>query len=144
MSNPIQIVCPKCSALNKAIPEKMAQKPTCGKCKSLLFEGHPAELTSNNFMTHINKNHLPVIVDFWAPWCAPCKMMAPQFEAAAKELEPYFRLAKLNTEEHQNIASKFKIQGIPTMIIFIKGKEKARTSGAMNSPDIIRWIKNTV
>lgn len=138
--NTLHIVCPFCNAVNRIPSERLAQHPRCGKCKQALFVGHPLELTGNNFQQHIARNDIPVVVDFWAAWCGPCKMMAPAFAQAAASLEPRVRSAKLDTEQEQDIAAQFNIRSIPTLILFKAGREHARQSGAMNAGDIVRWV----
>ena len=141
MTDAKHIVCPSCSATNRLPAEKLGQGPKCGKCGAPLFSGTPAVLTDANFEKHVASNDVPVIVDFWAPWCGPCKMMAPQFEQAAKELEPEVRFAKLNTDEAQGTASRFNIRSIPTIALFRNGREVARQPGAMSAADIVRWVR---
>lgn len=120
---------------------RLSEKPKCGKCHVALFSAHSIELGANNFEQHIKRNDIPLLIDFWAPWCGPCKVMAPAFEQAAVQLEPKVRLAKLNTEKEQAIASQFGIRSIPTMILFQKGRELARQSGAMSAQDIMHWAQ---
>ena len=141
MSNPLHIVCPACSTTNRIPADKLNAAPGCGRCHQALFNRHPLELTAANFQRHVERNDIPLVVDFWAPWCGPCKMMAPAFEQAAAQLEPGVRLAKLNTEAEQNIGARLGIRSIPTMIVFRGGREVARQSGAMGAADIIRWVQ---
>ncbi len=140
MSNPVHIVCPHCDTVNRIPAERLEDKPKCGKCKQPLFTGQPIELTSVNFPLHVNRNDLPVVVDFWAPWCGPCKMMAPAFAQAAGELEPRVRLAKVNAEEEQVLAGQYGIRSIPTLVLFKGGEEVVRQPGAMSAADIVRWV----
>lgn len=136
----LHIVCPVCHTVNRIPPGRLAQQPRCGKCKHALFTGHPLELTSGHFQQHISRNDIPVVVDFWADWCGPCKMMTPAYAQAAANLEPKVRFAKLNTEQEQDIAAQYHIRSIPTLIIFKAGREIARQSGAMQSGEIVRWV----
>ncbi len=144
MSNTKHIVCPSCDATNRIPVDKMSAGPACGKCHKPLFNHHPVALNTGNFQKHIQRNEIPVVVDFWAPWCGPCKMMAPAFEQAAAELEPMVRLAKLNTEDEQNIAGQLNIRSIPTLVIFKNGREVARQAGAMGAADIKAWVQNYI
>ena len=143
MSASVNIVCKSCGAVNRAPQARLGASaaPVCGRCKAALFDGHPVEISSaEDLDKHLSRNDIPVVVDFWADWCGPCKMMAPQFEAAARRSEPNVRFAKLDTQTHPGIATRYNIRGIPTMILFRKGEEVARQSGAMDAAGIERWI----
>jgi len=142
MSEPKHIVCPHCDAVNRVPEDKLDAEPTCGKCKQALFTAHPVELNANNFATHIARSDVPVLVDFWAPWCGPCRMMAPAYAQAAERLEPNMRVVKLDTEQAQQIAAQYNIRSIPTLALFKGGKEVARQAGAMDVNGIVSWARS--
>jgi thioredoxin 2 len=136
------VACPHCGTTNRVAAERLGEA-ACGNCKRLLLDGKPVELTSANFDRHI-AGGLPVVVDFWAEWCGPCRMMAPAFEQAAAKVAPAVRLGKLDTESAQDIAARYAIRSIPTLIAFRDGREVARQSGAMQLPQLLRWIEANV
>jgi thioredoxin 2 len=140
----IHVVCGHCDSVVRLPGNRLSESPRCPSCHSALFEGTPLTLTSANFDKHVSRGDLPLVVDFWAPWCGPCLAMAPFFEKTARQLEPKLRFAKLDTEDHPAPAAKFNIRSIPTMIVFRGGKEIARHSGAMDGAALTRWLGSVV
>ncbi len=140
MSDARIIPCPACNTLNRVPPEKPARDAKCGRCGQPLFNGHPMTMTAAHFGTHAAAKDLPLLIDFWAEWCGPCRMMAPAFEAAAHEFEPRLRFAKVNSDTEAELAAHFNIQSIPTLVLMRGGHEAARVSGAMQLPQLRQWI----
>jgi thioredoxin 2 len=141
MSASSHLVCPHCHAINRVPAERLDQQPNCGQCHQPIFTAHPIALTTGTFAKHIERNDIPVLVDFWAPWCGPCRMMAPAFEEAARLLEPQVRLAKVDTEAEPQLGAQYAIRSIPTLALFKGGREIARQAGAMGTQDIMRWVR---
>jgi thioredoxin 2 len=141
MSDSLHLVCPSCHAVNRVPEAQLGHGPNCGQCHHPLFTGHPVELNGETFAKHVSRSDIPVLVDFWAPWCGPCKMMAPQFAQAAGLLEPWTRLVKVNTEAEPGLAAQYGIRSIPTLMLFRGGREIARQAGAMGAQDIVRWAR---
>jgi thioredoxin 2 len=144
MSEKRRIVCQHCEGLVGVPAERMGDDPRCPKCHTPLFDGQPVALTGSSFDQHVARSDVPVVVDFWAPWCGPCRMMAPAFEEAARRIEPAARFAKLNTDEAQDIAARYGIRSIPTLIVFKRGQEVARQPGAMGTDALARWVSESL
>ncbi|MCC7278752.1 MAG: thioredoxin TrxC [Chromatiaceae bacterium] len=141
MTQAVHVVCPHCDAVNRVPAERLGEEAKCGKCRAPLFAGAPLALDEGRFAKHLGRGDLPLVVDFWAPWCAPCRAMAPAFEAVARRIEPRARLIKVNTEEAQALAGRYGIRSIPTLVVFRGGREVARTSGAMDAAALENWIR---
>jgi thioredoxin 2 len=143
MTDSHRVVCPHCDGVNRVPEHRDAAEAKCGKCHKLIFDKHPLSLDASRFDRHVGRSDVPVLVDFWATWCAPCRMMAPEFEKAAAALSPRVRLAKVDTEENPMLSSRYNIRSIPTLVLF-KGGEIARMSGALSSRDLVDWTQQNL
>ena len=144
MNEAVHIVCPHCDGINRVPVARLADGAMCGKCHQPLFTRHPLALDERRFARHAQKNDIPLLIDFWAPWCGPCRMMAPAFEQAAAQLEPDMRLVKVNTEEAQQLGARYGIRSIPTLMLMQGGHEIARQAGAMDTGGIINWARRAI
>jgi thioredoxin 2 len=140
MAEPRIIPCPDCDTLNRVPDGRQPLDGKCGRCGEPLFKGRPIALTEARFATHAKAPDLPLLVDFWAEWCGPCHMMAPAFEAAAREFEPRLRFAKVDSDTESELALRFNIRSIPTLVLVREGRETARVSGALGPPQLRQWI----
>jgi len=135
------VVCGHCDAVNRIPGARLAEQPNCGACHRPLFSADVLEFHASNFARHLARSDIPLLVDFWAPWCAPCRMMAPAFAAAAARLEPRLRLGKVNTESDPSLGAQYAVRSIPTLILFAGGREVARQAGAQSEAGILRWAE---
>lgn len=136
----MELVCPECGAVNRVPDQRLAEGPKCGRCGAAILPGRPVDLAAADFQKFISRSGLPVVVDFWAPWCGPCKMFAPVFSQVAAELNTRYRFAKVNTEAEQGLALQYGIRSIPTLAIFRDGREVTRMSGALDAANLKRWL----
>ena len=141
MDDPVHVVCPHCDTVNRLPRPKLAAGARCGECHEPLFEAHPVALDTARFERHLDKGDLPLLIDFWAPWCGPCRTMAPEFERAAAALEPAVRLVKVNVDEEPRLAERFAVRSIPTLALAQHGKELARTAGARSAAQLAQWVR---
>ena len=144
MTDSLHVVCPQCDGINRIPRIKLGAGGKCGSCHQPLFAGEPLALNRARFQRHLTKSDIPLLVDFWASWCGPCKMMAPVFAEAASQLEPSIRLVKINSEQEQSLSGELGIRSIPTLILFEKGVESARMSGALDLQNLMAWVRQHI
>lgn len=144
MPEALNLVCPHCDAINRLPGQRLGEAPVCGRCKAVLFSAQPVEVGAAAFDRHLKYSDLPLVVDFWAPWCGPCRAMAPAFAAAARQLEPQARLLKVNTETEQDLAARYAIRSIPTLAVFRGGREVTRQAGAMDAARLVAWVRSVL
>ena len=141
MPSSLHIVCPHCDTTNRLPREKLADGGRCGQCRQMLFDAHPVALDTARFEHHLAKSEVPLLVDFWAQWCGPCRMMGPEFERAAAQLEPTVRLVKVNVDEEPALAQRYRVQSIPTLLLAFRGREVSRAAGARSAPQLVEWTQ---
>lgn len=144
MNDDVHIVCAVCDRVNRVPPPRASDGARCDNCDALLFDARPVELDEARLSLHVARSDVPLLVDFWAPWCSPCRMMAPMFERAAAELEPAVRLVKVNTQDNPETGRRLGIRAIPTMALFRGGREVARISGALAAANIVTWTRHNL
>ena len=140
-SSSLHIVCPHCDTTNRVPRDKLADGGRGGQCQQKLFDGHPSALDPARFERHLAKSEVPLLIDFWAEWCGPCRMMAPEFERAAAQLEPAVRLVKVNVDEEPTLAQRYRVQSIPTLLLAFQGRELARAAGARSAAQLVQWTQ---
>jgi thioredoxin 2 len=141
MNTALHIVCPHCDTINRVPQEKLGSRGRCGQCHQALFDGHPVALDTARFERHLAKSDVPLLIDFWAPWCGPCRAMAPEFERAAAVLEPALRLVKVNVDEEPALAQRFRVSGIPALVLALHDRELARSAGARSAAQLVDWVR---
>jgi thioredoxin 2 len=141
MDEALHVVCPNCDTINRVPQAKLRQGGKCGHCGDPLFAGHPLALGEARFRRHAGKSDLPLLVDFWAAWCGPCRAMAPSFEEAARRLEPEMRLAKVDVDAEPGLAAEFRVSSIPTLVLIRHGSEIGRVAGALSLPHLLAWAR---
>jgi thioredoxin 2 len=144
MTDTLQVVCPRCGTTNRVPAARLESGGKCGRCHSPLFDGHPVSLDAAQFARHIANSDIPLLVDFWAAWCAPCKIMAPVFEQAAVQLQPHVRLVKIDTEQNRELSARLGIRSIPTLALYKGGRETARIAGAMDLKNLLAWTRQHI
>ena len=141
MDGSVHILCPHCDTINRVPRDLAAKDGRCGQCHQALFDAHPVALDTARFERHLAKGDVPLLVDFWAAWCGPCRAMAPEFEKAAAALEPEVRLVKINVDEEPVLAQKFQVRSIPTLVLAFQGRELARSAGARSAAQLVEWVR---